>query len=121
MACLIVPTAEAIVTTVVKKAADKNLSEEAKANNTFVKRLGWLNNMLWGGSALLALEHIWHGEIAPVFPFLTRAADAAGAMEMLREMATSGVGMAVLVTAVWGVMAAVAGSLEKRPVEAAER
>lgn len=117
MACFAVTTAEAIVTTVVKK----NMTDENKSANPFVKRLNWLNNMLWGGSALLAFEHIWHGEIAPVFPFLTRAADAAGAMEVLREMATTGVGMAVLVTAVWGVMAAVAGSIEKRPVAAVER
>ena len=110
MACFVAPAAEAIVTTALKK----NISEEMKARNPFVKRLNWLNNMLWGGSALLAFEHLWHGEIVPVFPFLTGA-------DALREIATSGVGMAVLVTAVWGVMAAVAGSIEKRPVEAQER
>jgi hypothetical protein len=64
--------------------------------------------MLWGGSALLAFEHIWHGEIVPFFPFLTNAVNPADRLEMLHEIATSGVMMAVLVTAVWAVMVAVA-------------
>ena len=55
MACFIVPAAEAAVTTLVKKKLDKN--EEQK--NPFAKRIGWLNNMLWGGSALLAFEHVF--------------------------------------------------------------
>ena len=63
--------------------------------------------MLWGGSALLCLEHVWHGEVSPVFPFLTAAATPASAEEMLREMATSGVAMAALVTVVWAGIAAV--------------
>lgn len=25
--------------------------------------MNWLNNMLWGGSALLAFEHVWHGSV----------------------------------------------------------
>lgn len=111
MACFIVPTAEAVVTTAIKKSVDKN----GQSKNPFVKKLGWLNNMLWGGSALLAFEHVWHGEVTPFFPFLTAAADSGEAMEMLREMATSGVGMAVLVTAVWAVMVCAAARIEKRP------
>ena len=114
MACFVAPAAEAIATAVIKKTVDKNMSEEMRANNPFVKRLNWLNNMLWGGSALLAFEHLWHGEIAPVFPFLTGA-------DALREIATAGVGMAALVTAVWGAMATVAASIEKRAAEAVEK
>ena len=70
--------------------------------------------MLFGGSALLAFEHVWHGEVTPFFPFLTAAADAAERAEMLREMATSGVAMALLVTAVWGCMCAVVSRIQKR-------
>lgn len=106
MACFTVPAAEAVVTTIIKK--------KTKADNPFSRRLGWLNNMLWGGSALLAFEHLWHGELVPWFPFLTRAADPADAMEMLHEMATSGVAMAVLVTAVWAGMVAVTEPFKKR-------
>ena len=72
--------------------------------------------MLWGGSALLAFEHIWHGEVTPWFPFLTAARNPEDAMAMLHEMATTGVAMAVLVTAVWAGMVAVSNVIEKRPV-----
>lgn len=122
MACLFVPAAEAVVTTVIKKKADKTTKQgKTEIKNPFVKKMGWLNNMVWGGSALLALEHVWHGEITPWFPFLTNAANPADAFAMLREMATAGVGMALLVTAVWAVMVAVTNAIEKRPasVEAA--
>lgn len=61
----------------------------------------------------MTFEHIWHGEVVPFFPFLTNAADPASAREMLFEMATSGVGMAVLVTAVWAVMVIAAKRIEK--------
>lgn len=116
MACFIVPAAEAVVTTVVKKKLDSN----GEHKNVFAQRIGWLNNMLWGGSALLAFEHVWHGEVTPWFPFLTRAASPAEAAEMLEEMAVSGVGMAVLVTAVWAAVVAVTRSMEKNLVENAD-
>ena len=74
--------------------------------------------MLWGGSALLAFEHLWHGEVVPWFPFLTAAENADDAAEMLHEMSTVGVTMAVLVTAVWGGMAAVASRMGKKAQEA---
>ena len=41
--------------------------------------------------------------------------DPGDMMEMFHEMATVGVSMAVLVTAVWGVMCMVADSIVKRP------
>lgn len=109
MACFLVPTTEAIVTTVIKKAADKKGSD-----NIFIKKMGWLNNMLWGGSALLAFEHVWHGEVTPWFPFLTAAANPEDAAEMLHEMGTSGVAMAVLVTVAWVVMVLVAQAVSKK-------
>ena len=77
MACFLVPTTEAIVTTVIKHQADK-----AGAQNPFLRHMNWLNNMLWGGSALLAFEHVWHGEVTPWFPFLTNAANPADAFGM---------------------------------------
>ena len=116
MACLLVPAAEAIITTMIKKKADKTANQEkTEIKNPFVKKLGWLNGMLLGGSALLAFEHVWHGEITPWFPFLTNAANPTDASAMLGEMATSGVGMALLVTAVWAVMVVVTNAIEKRP------
>ncbi|MBR1737934.1 MAG: hypothetical protein IJ736_13135 [Firmicutes bacterium] len=114
MACFIVPATEAIVTTAVKKIADKKAeNEEGKIKNSFVRKIDWLNNMLWGGSVLLAFEHLWHGEITPWFPFLTNEVNAADRVEMFMEMATSGVGMAVLVTGIWAVMVMFTNHLEK--------
>ena len=114
MACFTVPAAEAIVTTIAGKIikskekhqtldASKNTNEAASPKIPFSTKIGWLNKMLQGGSALLAFEHVWHGEVVPFFPFLT-AVENGEAGEMLREMATAGVGMALLVTAVWGIM-----------------
>ena len=106
MACFTVPLAEAIVTTTVEKVLKRK-------DNPFSAKIGWLNKMLWGGSALLAFEHVWHGEVVPFFPFLTAVKEGETA-EMLHEMGTSGVAMAVLVTAVWLVMVAVTSRIEKR-------
>lgn len=129
MACFLVPAAEAVVTTVIEKAVSKKETEQnrddkdslytAAHKNPFSRKLKWLNQMLWGGSALLAFEHVWHGEVVPFFPFLTAVQDPSGTAEMLHEMATAGTGMAALVTLVWAGMAAVATMIEKRPSEVA--
>ena len=113
MACFLVPTAEAIVTGVVSNVEKKN--EVAVEGKIPVSRKPkWLKNMLWGGAALLAYEHVWHGEVVPWFPFLTAAADPADAAVMLHEMATVGVTMALLVTAAWGCIALAADKIVKR-------
>ena len=114
MACFLVPTAEAIVTTIVKKAVAKKEGPEARevekagGKLSWKTKLSWLTNMLWGGAALLCLEHIWHGEVVFYPPFLTAMSDPADTVEMLHEMATVGVGMAVLVTLVWVAMIIIA-------------
>ncbi len=110
MACFIVPATEAIVTSIIEKKT------KDKSDNIFIQKLGILNNMLWGGCALLAFEHIWHGEVTPWFPFLTNAANAADRAEMIMEMMTSGVGMAVLVTVVWAIIVSVMNNIAKVPV-----
>ena len=116
MACFIVPAVEAVVTTALTKHIEKNEKTESRVEAAvpFSRKLKWLNNMLWGGSALLAFEHIWHGELVPWFPFLTNASSPESAAEMLMEMATAGVGMAVLVTVVWSGLVATVHGLEKR-------
>ena len=73
--------------------------------------------MLWGGAILLAFEHIWHGEVVPFFPFLTAASNSSDAAEMLHEMATTGVMMAVLVTIVWIGMVIVSAIIEKTTID----
>ena len=72
--------------------------------------------MLWGGSALLAFEHVWHGEVTPWFPFLTNASTPEQASEMLHEMATNGVAMAVLVTLAWIAMVCISISISKKSI-----
>lgn len=104
MACFIVPAGEAIVTTVVQKVMEKRGKKAGTLSLKWTKRLGWLNKMLWGGSIMLALEHVWHGEVSFVPPFLTAMKNPADVAPMLHEMATVGVAMAVVVTAVWGIM-----------------
>ncbi len=110
MACFLVPASEAVVTTVAEhivRSREKKVSDNTDAVKADIpkvrlsEKLSWLNKMLWGGSALLAFEHIWHGEVIPTFPFLT-AVQNGETSEMLAEMGTAGVGMAVLVTLFWG-------------------
>ncbi len=119
MACFLVPTAEAVVTTVLNKTLADKVKDENKIS--FINRLGRLNGMLWGGSGLLAFEHLWHGEISPFFPFLTAASDPADTAEMLHEMATSGTAMAVLVTAVWALTVAAEKHLKAAKNETVEK
>lgn len=121
MACFIVPAVESVVVKAVEKhVEDKEqrvIGEEVKEDVVripFSAKLKWLTWMLWGGVILLAFEHIWHGEVVPYFPFLTAMLDPNDAMEMLHEMATVGVGMAVLITAVWGVICVAADHIVKR-------
>ena len=121
MACFLVSAAEAAFVTaasaILEKKEKKALAraEIVDAHKIpFSRKLRWLSNLQWGGSALLAFEHLWHGEIVPWAPFLTAMSDRAATGEMLHEMATVGVAMAVLTTVVWLGMLAVSALLEKR-------
>ena len=117
MACFTVPAGEAVVTTIVKKTMEKK-GVEYKENDgkiPMTRKLKWLSNLLWGGSVLLAFEHVWHGEVQPFFPFLTAMSNPEDTAEMLHEIATVGVSMAVLVTAVWIGMCVTADMIVRRP------
>lgn len=131
MGCFMVPAAEAVITTVVTKVVESKekapetmeiqldgINLETVEKIPFSRKMKWLNNLLWGGSALLAFEHIWHGEVIAQFPFLTAAANPTDAVQMLREMATAGVSMSALVTVVWLGMVAVASAIEKKALKA---
>ena len=124
MACFIVPAAEAVVVTAVKKVEEKKAAqhEDAADENVipFVRKLKWLQNMLIGGVVLLAFEHLWHGEVVPFFPFLTAMSDPGETAEMLREMATVGTTMAALITVVWIGMCIAADAIVKRQVSPEE-
>lgn len=128
MACFTVPAAEAVVVGVaylvvkhnenkvtVKAHAGSDTQESTKV--MFSRKLGWLFNLLFGGAFLLAFEHLWHGEVVPWFPFLTAMADPESKAEMFYEMSTTGVAMAIAVTAVWGIMLIASHFIEARKTE----
>jgi hypothetical protein len=102
MACFTVPLATAVAA-----SAAKRVLPASARRNPFVARFGWLAKMMYGGSFLLAIEHVYHGEIIFAPPFLTAVRDGETA-GMLHEMATRGTAMALLLLAVWAVMVAVA-------------
>ena len=107
MACFTVPLATAVVAT-----AAKTTLPEAARKNPFVAKLGWLGKMMFGGSFLLAIEHVYHGEIIFTPPFLTAVKNGETA-DMLHEMATRGVAMTVLIAAVWVAMVVVSTIAER--------
>ena len=94
MACFIVPLTQAVVTTIYRKVT--------KQTDTFVGRnLKTLEQMLWGGSVMLLIDHLINGEL---FAW------------NLREVLTIGVPMSVVVTAVWAIWC-YAGERKKLKVE----
>ena len=131
MACFLVGAAEAIVVTVASKAiraseSKKELAVRSKGGEKAVdalrekqgipwsRKLMWLAYLLWGGAFLLAYEHVWHGEVVPWVPFLTAMNDPGDTAEMLHEMSTVGVTMAVIVTVVWALLCVAADLILKR-------
>ena len=94
MACFIVPLTQAVATTIYRKVT--------KQTDTFVGRnLKTLEQMLWGGSVMLLIDHLVNGEL---FAW------------NLREVLTIGVPMSVVVTAVWAIWC-YAGERKKLKVE----
>lgn len=110
MACFTAPLAQALVVTAAKTAGGGKL---AHSRNPFAARLGWLQKMLFGGSLLLAVEHVWHGEITFSYPFLTAVKEGTTA-EMWHEILTVGVAMAVVITAAWAVLVLAAEAVARR-------
>lgn len=134
MACFLVSGGEAIIGTAVREVVKKKemeqgivdergnqLTDPAEDGICWTRKIGWLLNMLWGGVILLCIEHMWHGEVVPFPPFLTAMNDPSEIPVMFHEMATVGVGMAVLVTLVWVVAIFVAdAAVKSKPVVAAK-
>lgn len=125
MACFTVPLAEAVIVTTVRKTVLKNSAVNAVHSakmDSINKSVRRLEKMLYGGSFLLAIEHLWHGEISFLPPFLTALNSPAEISVMLQELASVGVGMALLVTGVWalaeGATASVKRLLRKRKTAA---
>ena len=122
MACFLVSAAEAVVVKTIEKAEENKEIKSAENGEVSAeeikiplsRKLKWLSSMLVGGAVLLAFEHVWHGEVVPYFPFLTAMSNPADMAEMFHEMATVGVCMAVLVTAVWAAICVCADMMVKK-------
>lgn len=125
MACFVAPAVEAVVVSTVRHVHEKRekkqlcpsqipehsdqIQEQTECifvqSSTYsgylMSKLQKLSTLLWGGSFLLLIEHIWHGEIVPWFPFFTAFKNPGGILPMLYEIATVGTAMAFTVTAAW--------------------
>ena len=92
MACFTAPLAGAAVAAVVQKTAG------GKSSNPFLRKLHWLVKMALGGSS----------------PFLTAMKDPNDTKEMIHEIMTVGVSMAVLLLVAWIGMVVVSEIAERR-------
>ncbi|MFH1187435.1 MAG: hypothetical protein V1688_01075 [bacterium] len=101
MACFLAPATTAIITTGMRKKIPQKYHIER------------LNTMLWGGTAMLIVEHIAHGEVVLFSPFLTAMKNRADIPIMLKEIATIGSAMTIAIFAVWGVMVLTANTAAK--------
>ena len=101
MSCFVVPLAQAVVTSAIRKSNEKS---NRSNHSAFARHLPALENMLWGGSVMLVVDHIINGELTLRFPFFTALENAGGGAVMLREMLTVGVPMSLTITAVWAIL-----------------
>jgi len=83
MSCFIAPLVQAIATSACRKSLTK------KSGSALVSNLPVLEKMLWGGSMVLIVDHIAHGELLAF---------------NLRELLGVGIPMCAVVTAVWLLM-----------------
>ncbi len=105
MACFIVPLTQAIATTAYRKHLERKQLPKGENLSTFNFQLSThlltLEQMLWGGSLMLIVDHIISGEVTWTYPFFTALATEGGGAVMLREILTVGVPMSVIVTLAW--------------------
>ena len=95
MACFITPMATGIVTTIFRKKIPAAL------------KIGWLNIMLWGGVAMLVIDHIANGEIVAYPPFLTAMQNPAAIPSMVQEIVLVGGAMTLAIIFIWAILVAV--------------
>ena len=84
MSCFLVPLAEAVVVSAIRKGNDQKIhSEKARP---LLRHLPTLEKMLWGGSLMLVVDHAVNGELT-AFSW--------------GDILTVGVPMAAILTVVW--------------------
>ena len=107
MACFLAPMALAIIMTIIQA-----LTRHSEISHKL--KLTALNGMLWGGCALLAAEHVFHGEITAWAPYLTAMSSSADTAVMLSEIASIGGSMTIAITCTWGGILAVSALMTRR-------
>lgn len=118
MACFLVPLAEAVAISAAKGIYSKKTEKDAARGiikssgkklkiQNFLKKVDILQNMLYGGTFLLAVDHVFSGELTWRAPFLTALKTPADTQIMLHEIATVGVAMSVSITVLWAAWAAI--------------
>lgn len=95
MACFIAPLVLGILTTLFSSKFPEKW------------HIGWLNAMLWGGSLMLAVEHVAHGEIVLYPPFLTGE-------NIFGEILRIGIPMTLISVFVWSGIVAINAWMTKR-------
>jgi hypothetical protein len=90
MSCFLVPLAEAVVVSAVRKGNEKKIHGENA--HPLLRELPTLEKMLWGGSLMLVVDHAINRELT-TFSW--------------HDILTVGVPMAVVLTAAWAVWALV--------------
>jgi hypothetical protein len=101
MACFLAPMATGIVTTVFRKKIPAAL------------KIGWLNIMLWGGVAMLTIEHLAHAEVMFYPPFLTAMQNPADISVMLQELITVGGTMTIAIVLIWIILVAISSRIPR--------
>ena len=99
MACFVTPLITGIMTTVFRKKVPAAL------------KISWLNIMLWGGVAMLVVDHILAGEIVLYPPFLTAMENPAALTIMVQEIITVGGMMTLVVVILWAILVAVTAKM----------
>ena len=101
MACFLAPMATGIITTVFRKKIPAAL------------KINWLNLMLWGGVAMLIVDHIISGEVVLYPPFLTAMQNPADIPIMLQEVALVGGLMTIAIVLVWIILVAITSRIPR--------
>jgi len=104
VACFIAPLTQAVATTLVRRQHKNEI--ENHTDNRWLQKLPLLEHMLWGGSAMLIVDHIINGEVTYIYPFFTALAQENGALTMLREIIVVGLPMCAAITAIWAAIVA---------------
>lgn len=107
MACFTACVAEALIAYGIKKTVEHKEKADGICmdGSQLSAKISKLVKLLLGGSFLLLIEHVWHGEIVPFYPFLTAMSNPEDTREMLYEIITVGGCMDLFITAIWALSA----------------